>query len=66
MCSVLDEIRQEHSKKKIEWPRRRRRRTKNGWESNEGQPDVDVKAVFFTESIAISTVVISTIYKLQQ
>lgn len=47
MCSFLDEIRQEHSKKKIERPRRKRRSTNNGWESNEGQPGVDVKAVFF-------------------
>lgn len=48
---------------------RRRRSTNNGWETSEGQPDVDVKAVLFlctTESIAIPTVLILTIYKLQQ
>lgn len=33
-------------KKKIERPKRRRKNTNNGWESNEGQPDVDVKVFF--------------------
>lgn len=67
MCGFPDEIRQGNDKKKVKRPRKRRRSTNNGWESNEVQPDVDVKAVFFlcrTESIAIPTVLILTIYKL--
>lgn len=37
--------------KKVKRPRRRRRSTNNGWESNEVQPDVDVKARgFFMEN----------------
>lgn len=51
MCSFLDEIRQGNDKKKVKRPRRRRRSTNNGWESNEVQPDVDVKARgFFMEN----------------
>lgn len=42
----LNQTGPQEEKKKIDRPRRRRS-TNNGWESNEGQPDFDVKAVFF-------------------